>query len=336
MTGPKTAVVLINLGSPDSATPKAVRKYLAEFLSDRHVVEIAPWIWWFVLHGVILPFYAKRSAEKYQKIWSAQGSPLVTLTKDLAKKLEQQLQIEYSSTAIQVKAAMRYGSSSLDEVLDELSQQSVKRVILLPLYPQYARSTTGSTVALIHQCLKKYFFEQTKIIDSYYSDKNYIAAISQTISHYIAIHGKPEQLIFSFHGLPQRSHAQKDSYLDHCKFTVDAVSQHLKLLNNDVAMTFQSRFGPAKWLQPYTQQYLESLPRKGINRVAVICPGFAVDCLETLEEINMYNRSNFMIAGGIKFDYIPALNASDQQVNMLCNILRSYLNKINEVTEQSQ
>jgi len=314
-------VLLTNLGTPTAPTAKALRKYLAEFLWDPRVVEIPRPIWWLILNFFVLPLRPKRSAKLYQKIWTAGGSPLLVNSSQLAERLELVLNSE-KSKSFKVALGMRYGEPSIAHALNELHQHDIQQIIVLPLYPQYSAATTASTFDAVARAFsKKRYLPELHFISEYYNDPDYIVAIADSIRAHWLKHGSEQHLLFSFHGLPKRCVELGDPYEQQCKTTARLVVENLQLSSEKYSVVFQSRFGAAEWLQPYCDATLRSLPEQGKKNVAVVCPGFAVDCLETLEEIAKQNREIFMQAGGEKFDYIPALNDSVSHVALLAKLI---------------
>jgi ferrochelatase len=317
---PTTGVLLINLGTPAAPTTPAVRKYLAEFLSDPYVVQIPRFIWKPLLHGIVLRIRPKKSAALYQKIWLKEGSPLSVYSQRLTKKLQSELNAKHADK-IKVTLAMRYGQPSIQQALDHLQKHDLKQLIILPLFPQYSNSTTGSIFAEINKLLKSWrHIPEVNYIQNYYQEPAYIEAITNSIQ----TNHSQQHLLFSFHGLPQRSVELGDPYFAQCKTTADTITQKLALHPADYSLTFQSRFGRAKWLQPYCDQTLIKLAQEGKKHVTAICPGFAVDCLETLEEIAIRNREIFFAAGGESLEYLPALNDSPAQLKLMTTIIEKY------------
>jgi len=320
-TGPTVGVLLTNLGSPDAPTPAAVRRYLAEFLSDRRVVELPRLLWWPVLYGIILQVRPKKSAALYQAIWSEGGSPLLAITRRQADKLQAVLRERYS-VDVPVVVAMRYGNPSIAAGLAELAARGVEKILVLPLYPQYSASTTASTFDGVAKALKSLRrVPALRFIDHYYDEPDYIHALAESIRRHQKHHGVPDKLIFSFHGIPQRYADAGDPYPAHCAATVAKVVRRLGLSDDQWLLTYQSRFGREPWLQPYTDKTLEMLGQQRVAHVQVVCPGFAADCLETLEEIDQQNREIFMHAGGGAFGDIPALNDDDLHIEALQNLV---------------
>ncbi|MEN9916880.1 MAG: hypothetical protein RLY40_812 [Pseudomonadota bacterium] len=313
----KSGVLLINLGTPQAPSPRAVRDYLAEFLTDRRVVELPVWFWQPLLRAVILPIRARRSAKLYQSIWMDEGSPLAVYTQRLADQLQIKLGKDY-----RVVLAMRYGQPSIEAGLKALLAADVTSITILPLYPQYSATTTASCFDKISQLLQqKRVIPHLRFIAAYFDHPLYIAVLSNKIKEHQITHPK-SYLLFSFHGLPQRCIEFGDPYQQQCVTTVRLVAEGLQLADTDYQTVFQSRFGANKWLQPYCDEVLQQLPKRGIKEVTVICPGFAVDCLETLEEISKRYRAIFLKAGGESFNYIPALNDSAEQVQLLMSLVQ--------------
>jgi ferrochelatase len=311
---PRLGVLLINLGTPDAPTAPAVRRYLAEFLADPRVVEIPRLAWRPLLHGVILRLRPGRSAERYAKIWTKDGSPLLAhsqrqrtlLTGFLGQRLKT---LGLPSDHAVVELGMRYGQPAIADALYRLHDAGCDRVLALPLYPQYAASTTGSAVdALFAAAGHLRRVPALRVVDSYHDDEGYIGALAHTINDYWARNGRPNKLVLSFHGVPRRSLELGDPYHCHCQKTARLLAEKLELRPEQYVVSFQSRFGRAQWLQPYTQSTIAALAREGMRRVDVACPGFVSDCLETLEEIGLEARASFLKAGGGEFHAIPCLN----------------------------
>lgn len=319
-----TAILLCNLGTPDAPTPRAVRRYLAEFLSDQRVVEIPPMIWKLILHGIILRVRPAQSAHKYASIWTPEGSPLKVWTDKQAKLLEGQLR--QSGHPISVHAAMRYGSQSIRSVLKSLKDQGVRHILVLPLYPQYAGPTTGSVCdAVFDWGRHTRHLPELRFVMRYHDDPGYIQALAQRIKTHWGTQGRAGKLVLSFHGVPHRTLMLGDPYHCECHKTARLLTQALGLAADDVITTFQSRFGRARWLEPYTEPTLIQLARQGVQRVDVMCPGFTSDCLETLEEIAQEAKAAFVAAGGVEFNYIPCLNDSAQWIDALSQIALRHL-----------
>ncbi|MEQ1806219.1 MAG: ferrochelatase [Burkholderiaceae bacterium] len=318
-SAPRTAVLLCNLGTPDAPTPAALRRYLAEFLSDPRVVEIPKLLWWPILHGVILRVRPAKSAHKYASIWTPEGSPLLVWTEKQAKLLRGHL--GERGHDVTVRFAMRYGNPPMAKVLDELKAQHVERILVLPLYPQYSGPTTASVIdALGAWSQRVRALPELRVVNHYHDDPGYINALARSVSEHWQIHGRPDQLVLSFHGVPKRTLLLGDPYHCECQKTARLLGQRLGLSSEQLQVTFQSRFGKAQWLQPYTAPTLEELARRGLQRVDVLCPGFAVDCLETLEEIAKEARDSFLHAGGKDFHYLPCLNIRHDWIAALADL----------------
>ena len=332
-------VLVTNLGTPDAATPAAVRRYLAEFLSDPRIVEMPRWLWKLILHGVILRIRPRAAAHAYQSVWTEQGSPLLVISQQQAKALQQTLQAHFQ-LPVKVVLAMRYGNPSIASGLEQLHQAGARRILVLPLYPQYSATTTASTFdAIAHELQQWRWLPELRMINHYHDHPDYIGALASSIRHFQKQHGEPEQLLFSFHGLPKRYLLAGDPYYCECHKTARLVAQRLQLEESAWQVTFQSRFGREEWLQPYTDHTLQALPGAGIKHVQLVCPGFSADCLETLEEINMQNREIFLQAGGEQFDYIPALNDHTDHIKMLtrlvCEHTGNWQQKSSTITEET-
>ena len=317
----KTGVLLVNLGSPDSPKTGDVRRYLREFLGDPRVVNIPKPIWWVILNFLVLPFRPKKSAHAYQQIWTKQGSPLEVLTERLGRQLAKKLRLLPSKPSLEV--AMRYGKPSISQKLKALQQQGVTEFIVLPLYPQYSMTTTASIYdAMITEFNQWSYLPSFRFINDYHQHPAYIQALATSIKNYWQENGREKQLLMSFHGLPAHSIKLGDPYYYQCKTTAKLLAKALALKDNQWQLVFQSRFGKAEWLKPYCIEVLQQLPKQGVKKLDIVCPGFAIDCLETLEEIALTNRQLFIEAGGETYNYIPALNASKNQANFLMELLK--------------
>lgn len=320
----KTAVVLCNLGTPAAPTVSAVKHYLNEFLSDPRVVQIPRLVWRPLLRGFIAPRRAVASAKLYQHIWQESGSPLLHHSNTLATQLHNALASRTSD--VQVFAAMRYGQPSLTALLQHLRQTPVKQLIIVPMYPQYASATTGSTLELVYRSLAPQRYQPSlHTLHSYHDHPSYIKALAATVRGHWAQQGRSQLLLMSFHGIPERSLSQGDPYACLCQKTARLLAAALELDTTAYRVVFQSRFGKARWLQPYCSQTLAALPQEGIKSVDIVCPGFAVDCLETLEEIAIRNRQIFLDHGGSYYHYIPCLNATTAQVQLYCDLITPLL-----------
>lgn len=316
----RTAVLLVNLGTPDAPTPAAVRRYLAEFLHDWRVVDLSRWLWCPALHGVILPWRARKVARTYAAIWGEDGSPLLALSRKLADGLQAAL------PEVTVRLAMRYGNPSLPMVLRELHDAGLGRLIVLPLYPQYSATTSASVFDAVAKELAGWrCVPVLDFVADYHRDAGWVAAVAASIRAHRAAHGSGEKLLFSFHGIPQRYADAGDPYPAQCLASAKAIAAALGLRDDQWRLAYQSRFGREPWLQPYTDHTLEALARDGVKRVDVVCPGFAVDCIETLEEIAVENADIFRRAGGETLGYIPCLNDEPAHVDALAALLKPRL-----------
>lgn len=311
-------VLLVNLGTPDAATPAAVRRFLAEFLGDPRVVEAPRWIWWLVLHGVILRLRPARSAHAYRQIWTPAGSPLLLHSRALTEGVRGALRGRLDA---KVSLGMTYGSPSIPSALAELRAAGMRRLIVLPLYPQYSGTTTASAFDRVTAELRRWrWVPELRFIGQYHDEPRYIDAIVASIEQHWRTYERAH-LLFSFHGVPQRYFLAGDPYHCQCLKTARLVAERLQLGEADWSVAFQSQVGREQWLRPYTDEWLIRAAQEGRNRVSVVCPGFATDCLETLEEIAIRNRALFLQHGGEFFDYIPALNSSDRHATMLADLL---------------
>ncbi len=320
----RTAVVFCNLGTPDAPNAAALRRYLGEFLSDGRVVEIPKAIWWLILHGLILRLRPAKSAAKYASVWTDAGSPLKVWTERQAKALHATLQAR--GHHLDVRYAMRYGNPSIPAVLDELKAQGMQRVLIMSAYPQYSGTTTASVFdAVAHWGLKTRHLPEIRFINRYHDDAAYIQALAQKIQAHWQTHGRNEHLLLSFHGVPERTLMKGDPYHCECHKTARLLAEQLGLSKNQYTVTFQSRFGKAKWLEPYTEPTLIALAQKGIRSMDVACPGFTSDCLETLEEINMEAREAYLHAGGERFAYIDCLNDSAPWISAMADLAERHL-----------
>ena len=319
-----TAVVLCNLGTPDAPTAPAVRTYLAEFLGDHRVVEIPKALWWCILHGIILRTRPKKSAAKYASIWTPDGSPLKVWTDKQATLLRGFLGERGHHTT--VRYAMRYGNPSIPDVLDQLKAEGHTRILILPLYPQYSGTTTASVFDAVYGWAARLrTIPELRFVNRYHDHAGYINALARSITAHWQAHGRPDKLVMSFHGVPERTLKLGDPYHCECHKTARLLAEKLGLHAEQYTLTFQSRFGKAKWLQPYTQPTVEALAQSGVKRIDVVCPGFTSDCLETLEEINMEVREAFLHHGGKEFHYIPCLNDNLDWVRALTDVAEQHL-----------
>jgi protoporphyrin/coproporphyrin ferrochelatase len=321
---PRSAILLCNLGTPDAPTPKALRRYLAQFLSDPRVVEIPRIAWWFILHGIILRIRPAKSARKYATIWTPEGSPLLVWTARQATLLRGYLG-ERGHDVI-VRHAMRYGQPAIATVLDELKREGATRILVLPLYPQYSGPTTASVTDAVSAWIQRVrALPELRFVNRYHDDPGYIGALGKRVTDHWMTHGRPDRLVLSFHGVPQRTLLLGDPYHCECRVTARLLTERLGLEADEVVVTFQSRFGKARWLEPYTEPTLRALAAQGVRRVDVMCPGFTSDCLETLEEINVEARQAFLSAGGKEFQYIACLNDQHEWIVALSQIAIGHL-----------
>ncbi len=321
---PTTAVLLCNLGTPDAPTAAALRPYLAEFLGDPRVVEIPRALWLLILHGVILRVRPAKSAEKYASIWMPEGSPLKVWTSKQAELLRGYL--GERGHRVVVRYAMRYGNPAMASVLDELKAQGVTRVLIVPMYPQYSATTSASVFDAVYAWAgKTRNVPELRFINRYHDHPGYIAALAKRVSSHWATAGRPDKLVMSFHGVPKRTLLLGDPYHCECLKTARLVGERLGIAKDDLVVTFQSRFGKAEWLQPYTEPTLVALAQGGVKRVDVLCPGFVTDCLETLEEIAMEAREAFIEAGGQEFNYLPCLNDQHEWIAALTGLVENHL-----------
>jgi ferrochelatase len=317
----KAAVLLVNLGTPDAPTPRAVRRYLAEFLADPRIVELPRWLWRVILHGVILRVRPPRSAALYEKIWTPEGSPLATGTAALAGHLQEALRAQRPGPIL-VRHAMRYGNPGIAPVMRELAAAGVRRLLVLPLFPQYSGTTSASVLDAVSRELSTWrWVPELRFVSEYHADARYIEALARSVEAHWQRHGRAQRLLLSFHGIPEKYLLAGDPYFCQCQATARRLRERLDLSESELAVTFQSRVGRAKWLQPYTEGTLMALPGEGIKHVQVLCPGFSIDCLETLEEIALTNHARFLHAGGERFEYIPALNSGDDHVSALSELI---------------
>ena len=321
---PRTAVVLCNLGTPDEPTAPALRRYLAEFLGDGRVVEIPRAVWMLILHGIILRVRPKKSAAKYASIWTPEGSPLKVWTEKQATLLRGYL--GERGHQVTVRYAMRYGNPAIPAVLDELKAEGVTRVLILSAYPQYSGTTTASVFdAVANWGLKARHLPEFRFINRYHDDPGYIDALHRKIRTHWMHSGRADHLVMSFHGVPERTLMLGDPYHCECHKTARMLAEKLGLSKDEYTVTFQSRFGKAKWLEPYTEPTLVAMAQKGLKSVELVCPGFTSDCLETLEEIRMEAQEAFKHAGGERFEYIECLNDSPDWIRALTHLTEQHL-----------
>lgn len=320
----RTGVLLCNLGTPDEPTPPAVRRYLAQFLGDPRVVEIPRIAWWPILHGIVLRTRPRASAAKYASIWTPEGSPLKVWTQKQAKLLQGYL--GERGHHVLVRYAMRYGSPSVAQELDALKAAGATRILVLPLYPQYSGTTTASVVDAVNAWTRNLrLLPELRFVMRFHDDPHYIEALARRVLAHWTAHGRPDKLLLSFHGVPKRTLVRGDPYHCECHKTARLLATRLGLQEQDCLVTFQSRFGSAEWLQPYTEPTLRDLGRQGVKRVDVMCPGFVSDCIETLEEIAMEAREAFLESGGREFHYVPCLNDQHEWIAALATLAEQHL-----------
>jgi ferrochelatase len=321
----RLGVLVTNLGTPDAPTPSALRRYLGEFLADPRVVEVPRLIWWFILHGIILRLRPKKSAKAYQQVWESEGSPLLTNTAAQAEGIRKVLQEKYGKNVV-VSFAMRYGNPSIPEVLNELKTQGVRKLLVVPLYPQYSASTSASTFDRISQdFVNRRWLPDFRFVSHYPDFPPYINALAEHIEAHWQQHGRNELLMMSYHGVPMKYLKKGDPYHCECHKTSRLLAERLGLDKHEYMTSFQSRFGAEEWLKPYTDETLKGLPGKGVKTIDVVCPGFSSDCLETIEEIDQENREYFIEAGGESFHYIPCLNATQGHIDALVQLVEDNL-----------
>ncbi|MEO7916592.1 MAG: ferrochelatase [Dokdonella sp.] len=313
-------VLLVNLGTPDAPTTGAVRRYLAEFLGDRRVVDLPRWLWWPILYGVILMIRPARSARLYRAVWTERGSPLATGTADLARAVD-----EVMGDDVVVRHAMRYGNPGVAAVLEELKKTGLRKLLVIPLFPQYSATTSASVFdAVIKQLQGWRHVPDFAFLGDYHVDPAYIGALAKSVRSHWAEHGRADRLMLSFHGIPQRYVRKGDPYQAQCQATAAALREQLGIDENEFLVCYQSRVGREPWLTPYTDKTLEALPKEGVRSVQVLCPGFAIDCLETLEEVAITNREIFEHAGGERYEYIACLNDGDAQVQLFFDLIKRH------------
>lgn len=316
---PKIGVLVVNLGTPDEPTASALRRYLSEFLSDPRVIEIPRVVWMLILHGIILRVRPRKSAKLYKSIWTSEGSPLLAISRHQQKAMQEKLGDDFC-----VELGMRYGNPSIANALRKFQATGVRKIVVLPLYPQYAGPTTGSVFDAVANELKKWrWVPELSFINNYCDEPLYIEALANSIREEMAASGKPQKIIFSYHGMPKRFLLAGDPYFCFCQKTTRLVQEKLGLNKDECITSFQSRFGRAEWLKPYTDETLKNLPKEGIKRIAVVSPAFSADCLETLEELAVENRAVFLAEGGENYYYIAALNDRADHINALVNIVKA-------------
>ncbi len=321
----RIGVLLVNLGTPDSPSYFAVQRYLREFLADRRVIETSRLIWWPLLYGVVLPFRPMRTARKYRKIWMPEGSPLAVYSKRLAIKIGGRLQSTLGDR-VRVALGMSYGNPSIASAIQSLAEQNAQRLLVLPLYPQYCSSTTGSVFDRTSRVLQQWrWLPETRFVNDYYADPGYIEALSRRIEEHWTEQGERSHLLFSYHGIPADYVKAGDPYQAQAEATTRLVVSRLALAADEWSHCYQSRFGRVEWLQPYTDATVEALAKGGTAKLTVVSPSFAVDCLETLEEVALEYRDKFVEFGGDRLTLVPALNDDDRHADALASIIRTQL-----------
>lgn len=322
----RIGVLLVNLGTPDDCDIKSVKKYLKQFLSDPRVVEANPIIWWLFLNIVLLNTRPKKTAAAYQAIWTKEGSPLLKISERQSRALQHELDRQYGKSNYVVELGMTYGKPSIPSAMQNLKQAGCNKLIVLPLYPQYSGSTTAAVFDVVASELKTWRqIPELRTINSYYDHHAYIDALALSVENYWAKNVQAEKLIMSFHGIPEEYIDNGDSYYFECQQTAKLLAERLNLKEDQWMLTFQSRVGPKQWLKPYTDHSLKDLASKqNVKSVQLICPGFSVDCLETLEEIAMENKETFLSNGGEQYDYIPCLNDDTNHINMMQDLVKKH------------
>lgn len=313
----RIGVLLVNSGTPDSLSIADVRSFLRGLLSDPRVVELPRALWLPILYGAILPFRPRRSAAKYRKIWTPEGSPLLTISEQLRSKLTTTL-AQRVLAPLSVELGMLYSRPSVRDGLNRLREAGAQRILVVPLFPQYCGASTGAVYDQVNEELRRWrWLPELRFVSEYHDYPAYIDALRASVEQHWEAHGRTQHLLISFHGIPERYFHQGDPYFCKCQKTARLLADELMLQDHEWSVSFQSRLGRAKWLSPYTADVVQELPRRSITDVTVICPGFAIDCLETLEEIDMENRELFMRAGGKRYEYVPALNARPEHARFL-------------------
>ena len=320
----KIGVLITNLGTPDAPNRKELKVYLNQFLSDPRVIELPKILWQILLKLVILQVRPSKSAEAYKQIWTDKGSPLL----DIANRQLNKIQSSFSSKSenIVFEVGMRYGNPSIPNALLKLQNKQVRRLLVLPMYPQYCAATTGSTFDEVTNVLQKWrWIPEMRFINQYFEEKNYIEALSNSINTFWKNNQKPQKIIFSYHGIPKRYLTNGDPYHCFCLKTTRLVKEHMSLSDDEIMTTFQSRFGREEWLKPYTSETLKELPKQGIKNIHIISPGFSSDCLETLEELEEENKEYFMESGGESYNYIPCLNDNEDHIDVFVNLIKKHI-----------
>ncbi len=322
---PSLGLLLTNIGTPAAPTSSALRPYLAEFLGDPRIIELPRWLWLPILHLCILPFRPRRSARLYQNIWTEHGSPLLHITELQAEGIAARLKTALDSD-VRVEIGMRYGEPSIADGLQRLRAAGLNRILVFPLFPQYSATTTAATFDAVFDELKKWrWIPELRTLNDYHCHPTYLNAIVNSIHAYWAEHGKPQRLLFSFHGIPKLYIDRGDPYQEQCQQTAALIASQLQLADHEWGISFQSRFGPVDWLQPYTDETLQKWGSEKLTGVHIVCPGFSADCLETLDEVGREGKHIYETAGGSGLAYIPALNASPTHLDALTQIVLNHL-----------
>ncbi len=326
----KTAILMINIGTPDAPATTSVRRYLKEFLSDPRVIEKPRWLWWLILNVIILRVRPSRSAKAYKQVWTDEGSPIMIISRAQQKGLQKYLD-ESSDQPVHVELAMRYGNPSIKSAIDSLQKSGFGKVLVLPMYPQYCASTTASIFDEVsNQLQKTRWLPEIRFISHYYHRDDYIESLASSVRESWKKNGRGEKLILSYHGIPKSYIEKGDPYRDHCMHTTSLLQEELALKDDELLTVFQSRVGAEEWLKPYCDLTLKELPQQGTRRIDIISPAFAADCLETLEELEEENRAYFMDAGGEGYQYIPALNNRDDHIASLGSLVLKHIGGWNE------
>ncbi len=320
---PRCGVLVVNLGTPQAPNAASLRRYLAEFLADRRVIELPRALWLPLLYGVILPFRAPRSARAYRKVWTDAGSPLRVNSESITAGLAANLRA--AGIDADVRMAMRYGAPSVADVLDRWHAEGLRRLLVLPLYPQYSATTTASVFDAVYAAVQRWRWQpELRLITDYFGEPAWVQAMAESVRAHWATHGRAQQLLFSFHGIPKRYLLAGDPYFCQCQASARRIAAALDLTPDEWLLSFQSRVGREEWLRPYTDETIKALPKQGVRELDVVCPGFAADCLETLEEIAMQNAELFIESGGETLRYIPALNDSAAHIDALATLVRRH------------
>ena len=319
----KIGVLITNLGTPDAPNKKKLKVYLNQFLSDPRVIELPKILWQIILKLVILQIRPSKSAEAYKQIWTDKGSPLLDIANRQLNKIQSSLSSKNENIVFEV--GMRYGNPSIPDALLKLQKKQVRRLLVLPMYPQYCAATTGSTFDEVTNVLQKWrWIPEMRFINQYFEEKNYIEALSNSIKSFWKKNPKPQKIVFSYHGIPKRYLTNGDPYHCFCLKTTRLVKENMGLSDDEIMTTFQSRFGREEWLKPYTSETLKELPKQGIKNIHIISPGFSSDCLETLEELEEENKEYFMESGGENYHYIPCLNDHDDHIDVFVNLIKKH------------